>query len=176
MFYATISHKKSTNWNPKFDFQSQKNKKQKRPPYLVDVKITTNQPDDTVWIDHRRGDVVRRVTSSSSSKDGDTAILYKGIAGIVAGSTTPYYGGNLRLFPFARMSLDKMQLRIGRIHPMRGMLNLPGIFRGSYRDLRSSSFGCIDFLSKQFTIEIDNNDHEEQNEKRRVQKKGKKKI
>ena len=148
--------------NNQIEEKKMDNNKNKKAPYLVDVKITTNQPDGTVWIDHRRGDVVRRVVSSptegSSSESSSPTLLYKGIAGIVAGSTTPYYGGNLKLFPFARMSLDKMQLRVGRIHPMTGVLNLKGIFRGSYRDLRSSSFGCIDFLSKQFTIEIDDSD------------------
>jgi hypothetical protein len=60
----------------------------------------------------------------------------------------------LRLFPFARMTLDKMHLRVGRIHPLRGFLQIPRIFRGSYRDTRPGSFGCLDFLASDFTVSV----------------------
>jgi hypothetical protein len=167
---------------------SNSKKEEDRPPYLVNIEVTTKRPESAVWIDHRRGDVVRRVTEgedarqeqqnqSNNNDNPPVTVLYRGIAGIVAASTTPFYGGNLRLFPFARMSLDKMQLRIGRIHPLTGVMNLPGIFRGSYRDLRSHAFGCLDFMATQFTVRIvddedddeatnkDNNDDNDDTEK-----------
>jgi hypothetical protein len=162
-----------------------------RSAHQVRVQISTRDPD-TLWVDHRRGDVVQRVSldytsrsSSSSTKkqkittsfmsrrgsaknhrnnnDKNEVLLYKGIAGIVAAGTSPFYGGGLRLFPFARMTTDKMHLRIGRIHPLRGFVNIPGIFAGSYRDTRESTYGCIDFMGDDFDVTIlpandDNND------------------
>lgn len=109
----------------------------------IEVKITSGD-NDTFWVDHRRGDFVRRVSEKE---------LYSGAAGILAAGTSPFYGGGLRLFPFARMTTDKMHLRVGRIHPMVGFLNLPQIFAGSYRDT-SDRFGCIDFIGADFEVEV----------------------
>ena len=83
--------------------------------------------------------------------DGEN--LYSGTTGILAAGTSPYYGGNLRLFPFARMTLDKMHLRLGRIHPLEGFLKIPSIFEGSYRD-KTDNFGCIDFCGTDFDVDI----------------------
>lgn len=116
-----------------------------RQAHLVHVTLTTPHPESTVWVDHRRGDVVRPV--------GDHTLLYEGQAGIVAAATTPFYGGGLRLFPFARMTQNTMHLRIGRIHPWKGVVNIPDIFRGSYRDT-TDDFGCLDFLSTHFSLEL----------------------
>jgi hypothetical protein len=88
--------------------------------------------------------MVRRVEDSE---------LYSGTTGILAAGTSPYYGGGLRLFPFARMTVDKMHLRLGRIHPLVGFLNIPQIFAGSYRD-KSDRFGCIDFIGGDFEVEV----------------------
>ena len=109
--------------------------------------------------DKYNGNVYERNGRSSSdgistSDDDQRAVLYEGMAGIVAGATTPFYGGGLRLFPFARMTIDKMHLRIGRIHPLRGFVNIPRIFAGSYRDTRESSHGCIDFVGDDFEVTI----------------------
>lgn len=81
--------------------------------------------------------------------------LYKGKTGILAAGTSPFYGGGLRLFPFARMTLDKMHLRLGRIHPLTGFVNIPAIFQGSYRDTTEENFGCIDFVGSDFDIAVD---------------------
>jgi diacylglycerol kinase family enzyme len=107
------------------------------------VKLTTRD-NNTLWVDHRRGDMVRRVEDNE---------LYSGTTGILAAGTSPYYGGGLRLFPFARMTVDKMHLRLGRIHPLVGFLNIPQIFAGSYRD-RSDRFGCIDFIGGDFEVQV----------------------
>ena len=126
-----------------------------RNAHQIQVEITSTDPH-AVWIDHRRGDVVRKLTSTTQGDAPPTAptLVYKGTAGIVAAGTSPYYGGGLRLFPFARMTLDKMHLRVGRIHPLRGFLQIPRIFRGSYRDTRPGSFGCLDFLASDFTVSV----------------------
>lgn len=117
----------------------------KRAAHKVKVHVTTSTP--SFWIDHRRGDVIRPV-------EEDTRTLYRGTAGIIAASTVPYYGGGLRAFPFSRLYTDKMQLRIGRIHPLRGVANLPSIFSGSYRDKRPNDFGVLDFVGKDFTVQV----------------------
>jgi hypothetical protein len=152
----------------------------RRNAHQIDVEITSTDPH-ALWIDHRRGDMVRNImgqtsssgvtgvnnnnnddddsdapTTTTTTKQPTATLVYKGTAGIVAAGTSPFYGGGLRLFPFARMTLDKMHLRVGRIHPLRGFLNIPRIFRGSYRDTRPDSFGCLDFLANEFVIKVHN--------------------
>ena len=133
---------------------------------LRDVKITTNNPESTYWIDHRRGDTMRPVTAITQTvgeaMDGPTrkrqeedTLLYRGSAGIVATGTVPYYGGGLRLFPFARMTPRGMHLRISReIHPLEGISRIPSIFEGSFRDKSTDTFRCLDFVGHQFSVEI----------------------
>jgi len=99
------------------------------PQHEVSVRVSTNAPECVSWIDPRRGDVMRPVlldgsasrpkrsqkqtpeqqTRASAETDKTTTTsssvlfpLFQGRAGLVAGSTVPYYGGGLRLFPFAR--------------------------------------------------------------------------
>ena len=148
-----------------------------RRAHLMRVQITTNQPSETCWVDHRRGDFLRpiledddvendSVVNESCGEENDSVILYEGKAGIVASSTVPYYGGGLRLFPFARMAGNsKMHLRVGRIHPFRGVVNIPRIFRGSYREKRDGAFGCLDFIGPSFSVRIlDDDDDDDYND------------
>lgn len=116
--------------------------------HIINVELSTNSTT-TLWVDHRRGDVVRRIPHDNHKKD--PLLLYKGQAGIVAASTTPFYGGNLKLFPFARLTEHGCQLRIGRIHPLEGVWNIPKIFQGTYRN---SDMGCLDFIGTQFSLNI----------------------
>ena len=117
----------------------------------INVQLTTRHPEETTWIDHRRGDVMRKVSGK---------VLYSGKTGILAAGTSPFYGGGLRLFPFARMTLDKMHLRLGRIHPLVGFANIPRIFSGSYRDT-SDRFGCIDFVGTDFDVQVSSEDEKD---------------
>lgn len=112
--------------------------------HQVQVKIVASGDEGVLWIDHRRGDFAQTIQDP---------ILYEGQAGIVAASTVPYYGGHLRLFPFARLNLKTMHLRIGRIHPLTGFWNIPRIFAGSYRDT-SERFGVLDFLGTEFEVQL----------------------
>jgi diacylglycerol kinase family enzyme len=127
---------------------------------LRDVRITTDDPGSTYWIDHRRGDTMRPAIDNiniGGDKEGKAAkgLLYRGSAGIIAAGTVPYYGGGLRLFPFARMTPGGMNLRIGRqLHPLEGIAKIPSIFEGSFRDRTTDTFQCLDFVGHQFTIEI----------------------
>ena len=126
-----------------------------RQAHQVHVEIATRHASTTYWVDHRRGDVLRPVLLPITNQSQDESVLlYHGTAGIVAAGTLPFYGGGLRLFPFARMTLDKMHLRVGRIHPLRGFVNIPKIFQGSYRDQRKHTFGCLDFLSDDLDITV----------------------
>jgi len=110
----------------------------------IHVELSTRNVDTTLWVDHRRGDVVRPVRNS---------VLYKGMTGILAAGTSPFYGGGLRLFPFARLTTDQMHLRVGRIHPLTGFLNIPQIFAGTYRD-KSERLGCLDFIGSDFEVQV----------------------
>ena len=133
---------------------------------LRDVKITTNNPGSAYWIDHRRGDAMRPVVATThdawdkeekenNDYHDESTLLYRGSAGIVATGTVPYYGGGLRLFPFARMTPCGMNLRVCReIHPLEGVSRIPSIFEGSFRDKSTSKFQCLDFVGHQFTVEI----------------------
>ena len=110
----------------------------------IHVELSTRNVNTTLWVDHRRGDVVRPVQN---------AVLYEGMTGILAAGTSPFYGGGLRLFPFARLTTDQMHLRVGRIHPLTGFLNIPQIFAGTYRD-RSERLGCLDFIGSDFEVQV----------------------
>jgi len=146
-----------------------------RNAHQVPVEITTtttaaasankNNKSSSLWIDHRRGDVARPLDDNDDDSEEERLVLYRGTTGIVAASTVPYYGGGLRLFPFASLYPNQFQLRLGRIHPMRGMLNLPGIFKGTYRDFTEDSFGCLDFILSQCSIRIMENDATNENNK-----------
>jgi len=141
--------------------------------HRIYVKLSTSDMD-TLWVDHRRGDFVQpiarrntdlllnrgrrknRSTTSSTTdtrKDDNPVVLFSGTTGICCAGTSPFYGGGLRLFPFARMTLDAMHLRLGRINPLVGFVNIPQIFAGSYRE-PSSKFGVIDFIGKDFRVEV----------------------
>ena len=133
--------------------------------HKIHVKLTTRCKEETLWIDHRRGDFAQRIDTDDINDNGDdnetgVTLLYEGAAGILAVGTSPFYGGGLRLFPFARIHPDKMHLRLGRIHPLKGFLNIPRIFEGSYRD---DDFGCLDFLGNDFDVEVrQDNDSQQQ--------------
>ena len=116
----------------------------------IQLRVTTNQPEETLWVDHRRGDFVQKCHSD---------VLFEGQAGILAAGTAPFYGGGLRLFPFARLTTEKMHLRIARINPMAGFFNLRGIFAGSYRDT-SERMGVLDFLGSDFEVTVRASDSE----------------
>lgn len=126
----------------------------------------------------------RLTNGSNKTQQGDEHhghLLFSGTTGILAASTTPYYGGGtfalffsllvhslqadsdgltslnplgLRLFPYARLIPTKLQLRLGRISPLTGFFNIPKIFEGSYREKSEGGFGCIDFIGEDFEVEV----------------------
>ena len=130
-----------------------------RQAHKIQVDLVAHDPQ-TLWVDHRRGDFVRPVaaegssSSSSSSTTTSPLLLYSGTTGILCAGTSPYYGGGLRLFPFARMTTDQMHLRVGRIRPLTGFFRMPQIFAGSYRDKSATRFGCLDFMGRDFEVQV----------------------
>ena len=149
--------------------------------HKIHVDVTTTDKD-TLWVDHRRGDFSElavatndkstTTTSSSSSTTQQQHMIYSGTTGIIAAATTPYYGGGMRLFPYARLMPDKLQLRVGRISPLTGFVNIPAIFEGSYRE-KTNAFGCLDFIGNDFEVEVRSARYDEY-VKRKSEKRGKK--
>ena len=113
-------------------------------------------------------------TKSHSQQQKQQHLLYSGTTGILAASTTPYYGGGLRLFPYARLIPNKLQLRLGRISPLTGFFNIPKIFEGSYREKSEDRFGCLDFIGEDFEVEVRSGRYEEYLRRRGERLKGRK--
>ncbi|KAL9179673.1 hypothetical protein ACHAXT_008963 [Thalassiosira profunda] len=136
--------------------------------HRIHVEVTTGDAE-TLWVDHRRGDfselAVRPGSRNGVNASDGTApkrhLVYSGSTGIIAAATTPYYGGGLRLFPYARLIPGRLQLRLGRISPLTGFLNVLSIFAGSYRDAGERSFGCLDFIGREFEVEVRSGQYEE---------------
>uniref|UniRef100_A0A6V2JB40 DAGKc domain-containing protein n=1 Tax=Ditylum brightwellii TaxID=49249 RepID=A0A6V2JB40_9STRA len=140
--------------------------------HRIKVDLMTRDTE-ALFVDHRRGDVVLPVSSgigrSSSGpssnkeeKEKTATKIFSGVTGILAAGTSPFYGGGLRLFPFARVTTNKMHLRVGRINPMVGFVNIPKIFEGSYRDKSASHGGCLDFIGDDFEAVVTTMDNEEE--------------
>mmetsp|Transcript_29657 Transcript_29657/g.59323 ORF Transcript_29657/g.59323 Transcript_29657/m.59323 type:complete len:674 (-) Transcript_29657:26-2047(-) len=142
----------------------------------IHVSVTT--PDeDTLWIDHRRGDFAELAIPSrerqnqknhsaianEKSKHGHQKqhLIFRGTAGILSASTAPFYGGGMKLFPYASLFPNKLQLRLGRISPLTGFFNIPKIFEGSYREKSEGEFGCLDFIGEDFEVEVASDRYDE---------------
>ena len=124
-----------------------------RGEHKIHVTLKTSD-EETLWVDHRPGDYVKQVAKAEPGQAEDKPVtIFSGITGICCAGTSPYYGGGLRLFPFARLTLDNMHLRLGRINPLVGFVNIPRIFEGSYRE-PSERFGVIDFIGKDFQVDV----------------------
>lgn len=102
------------------------------------VRVSSNA--SVVYVDPRRGDAALPVAPG---------VLYEGPATIVAAGATPYYGGAMRLFPFARTA-HGVHLRIARMSPWRFVPNCVGIFQGTYR----SPNDALDFVTTNFTVDL----------------------
>ncbi len=136
--------------------------------HLVNMKLyhnrhttdnVTDGAEPIYWVDHRRGDWFLPIVTPTSN--GTSTLLFEGNVGIVAAGTCPFYGGGLRLFPFAGSAIGRhkpfMHLRIARIHPLQGFFNVFSIFQGSFRDTSPENFGVLDLIGSSFTIELLNN-------------------
>ncbi|CAE8635535.1 unnamed protein product [Polarella glacialis] len=113
-----------------------------RGEHVFHVKIT-NLSDEAFYVDPRRGDW------AEPRHKGE--VLYEGVAGIVSVGAVPFYGGGLRLFPFAGLAKGLAHLRLSSIHPAVATLNVLPIWRGSYRNAKK----VHDFLVKDVLVEVD---------------------
>lgn len=60
-------------------------------------------------------------------------VLYRGRASMCAASTVPYYGFNLKMFPFACTMPGRMQLRVSNLKPLTALTHLESIWKGSFQ-------------------------------------------
>ena len=106
----------------------------------VEARITTIGP--AYYVDPRRGDCSEPIEPGS--------VLFEGNASWVGAASTPFYGYGFRIFPFARIMPDMMNLRIANIGPFRVLKNLPALWRGAHRDPAR----IFDFLGNHIRVEL----------------------
>ena len=78
-------------------------------------------------------------------------MLFEGSARIASVGTVPFYGGGIKMFPFAGTKPGFFQLRVSNIGLLRGLTNVRGVWRGTYRP----PDGAFDFLCRRIRIESD---------------------
>jgi diacylglycerol kinase family enzyme len=76
------------------------------------------------------------------------ATLFEGVARSVAMGTTPYYGYELKIFPFAERRSDRFHLRVSTAGIPQLLFNLPSVWKGTFR-----SPDVVDFLVEGVRIE-----------------------
>ena len=92
------------------------------------------------YVDPRRGDAALPV---------EPGVLYEGQASLACVGSTPFYGGGMRLFPFARSDRrgGGCHFRVAVMSPWRFVPNVLGIFKGTYRhDTLALDFVGDDFM------------------------------
>ena len=94
------------------------------------------------YVDPRRGDAVIEVEPGTT--------LYEGEAMFVGVGSSPFYGAGFKIFPFANMMPGMMNLRIGRINPIVGVLNMVQLWKGHYRNPAN----IIDYLVEDVRVEL----------------------
>lgn len=114
-----------------------------RGEHIFQVRVT-NMGEEAFYVDPQRGDW--------ATPRPHGAVLYEGPAGIASFSTVPFYGGGVKLFPFAGLCRGGFaQLRLSHINPLVGALNTWGIWRGTYRQPK----WVFDFIFSEVLIEFD---------------------
>jgi diacylglycerol kinase family enzyme len=77
------------------------------------------------------------------------AMLYRGKTVIAAAGTVPFYGYELKIFPFAGKRRGMMNLRLGTVPTTSILANLPGLWQGTW-----FPEGLHDFLAKDVTLKF----------------------
>lgn len=78
---------------------------------------------------------------------GPGELLYRGPAQMCAASTVPYYGFNIKMFPFAGSVPGTMQLRISNVRPLTSLLRVGSVWNGTMRHRN-----LHDFLAEEVTV------------------------
>ncbi|MFL5318135.1 MAG: diacylglycerol/lipid kinase family protein [Myxococcaceae bacterium] len=85
--------------------------------------------------------------TGTSYKPGET--MFKGRLMMASAGTIPYYGFELKMFPFATKRAGYMNLRLGAVGTMNAIANLPKLWAGTWRDE-----GIRDFYAKDVSIKF----------------------
>lgn len=72
------------------------------------------------------------------------AVMFQGELMMAAAGTSPYYGFELKMFPFATKRRGMMNLRIGTIPTMKILANLKGLWGGTWFPEGLHDFHCSD--------------------------------
>jgi len=94
------------------------------------------------YVDPRRGDAVEEIESGTT--------IFEGSAGMIGAATTPFFGFNLKVYPFARMMPDMMHLRVTCTGPVKVLSHLHSLWCGSLRD----PAGLFDFLVEDVRVTL----------------------
>ena len=106
------------------------------------LRVRVSNLGRAFYVDPRRGDAVVEVEPGTT--------LYEGEAIFVGVGTSPFYGAGFKIFPFANMMPGMMHLRIGRINPIVGVLNMFKLWRGHYRNPSK----IIDYLVENVVVDL----------------------
>ncbi len=108
-------------------------------PDRGEVRIEVADDDSAFHIEHAAGQDIPVETTNR--------VLYSGPSTAVAVATEPYYGYNIRAFPFANLREGYMNLRILLAKPVSIVANMGQFWNGSYRGK-----GVVDFLVKKVKV------------------------
>jgi hypothetical protein len=111
------------------------------PNTSLEMRVVTKGPAH--YIDPRRGDAAQEIPAGS--------VLYEGPANMVGAGTTPFYGYGLKMYPFASIRPDVMQLRIARIGALKALTRLPSLWGGTYRNFND----LMDFFVTDVEIQLE---------------------
>jgi len=103
-------------------------------PHLIQTKrpdIEVINDGDVAYLIGDDGRYVKEIASGE--------VIYKGPAMMCSVSTVPFYGYNVKAFPFA-YSGDKMQLRIVYPSVAKALFNAGGLCKGTFRDEKILDF------------------------------------
>jgi len=106
----------------------------------LEARVVTRGP--AYYIDPRRGDAVEAIEPGTT--------LFEGTAGMIGFATTPFYGYGFKVYPFAGMMPNMMQLRIGQFGAADVLPNFPAAWKGTWR----SPNKLFDFFASDFDIEL----------------------
>lgn len=94
------------------------------------------------YVDPRRGDFIAKLEPGT--------VVFEGKASFIGAGTVPYFGYQFRVFPFARMMPELMNLRITTMGAAKTLANLPKIWKGTYRNSES----ILDFMVDGYEVEL----------------------
>ena len=75
--------------------------------------------------------------------------MFKGRVMMASAGTIPFYGFELKMFPFAGRKAGYMNLRLGAVSTINTIANLPKLWNGTWRDA-----GIHDFYAKDVSIKF----------------------